>query len=275
VTSRRDGAGPLPVGESTLDSAEFSRGEEQTVKMLRVAALALLAVAALSAPAAAQVVSEPGRDDLLGPDIFGFFEVSLGAGYVPAFNLETKPSSDGFSYRARNPEFALPAFVGHLRLTPAFGDNGIAGEFGWELVGYRWRQETSSGRGDSSGETTLALNQMSGSVNYVRYFLPGADRLYLTAGGGFLLITGRAVAKNDDDELTTEDRFTNWRVNAGFGYLHQFGNGALGVELRGDVPLLPTELSLKDPQGDFDVTLSQSVIVKLCATFSLGRLKNR
>ena len=233
-----------------------------------------VAVLLIAATAHAQVIETPPDNEApWGQDVSGFMVISLGLLYLPKFDVEAHSTQDDFIYTPRLGSAAFPNFSAHLSLIPAFGDNGVALEGGYEMMSVRWRQNVSTDADDFSGKSTLALSFMSLSVNYLRYFLGGDDRIYLLAGGGYMLERARLSAETGDDGNTDDATFPNWRLNSGFGYLHQTHSGAIGAELRADFPLLRSNLELNDPFGPFEAELTHPVVLRLCVTLMVGRLR--
>jgi len=236
--------------------------------------MALLAV--FAAPVAAQVVSRPDiNDNPFGQNVSGFLSISLGAVAMPQFDATAAPVSDGLSYRTRQEQAMLPGLAAHLALIPVFGNNGISFETGYELLTLKWKQDVSDDTGSYHGDSTLAFSMASFSVNYVRYFLHGRDRLYLLGGAGYAWGTGKLNAETDEDGQMSTDSFPNWRVNTGLGFLHQMSTGAIGCELRSDFLLLDSEFNFDDSKGNFDITLEHPFLVHLGVVFSIGRLIER
>ncbi|NLH49850.1 MAG: porin family protein [Myxococcales bacterium] len=241
--------------------------------LIRLIAVCLLFLA-VARPAAAQVITQPGPEETpLGTDAYGFLSIALGMIFMPVFSAEAESREDDLTYTLRNDTAGLPGISAHVALIPAFGDNGIGLEAGYELLSFHWKQQVDSYEGNYDGGSTLAVNVMSISANYYRYFLSGADRIYLLAGGGYAWESAKLATETGDDGDTSTSSFTNWRANAGFGYLHQMHTGAIGGELRADFPLLKPEFDLDDPYGKFTVTMDRPVLLRLCVTFAIGRLR--
>lgn len=244
-------------------------------RLFRTALLVAL-VLVWTGSAVAQVVTRPSPADTpLGQNVSGFFSIALGAVVVPKFDAKAVAVSDDFSYQTYQEQASLPGLSAHASLIPAFGNNGIGIEGGYEVIGMRWKQSVSDIQGTYKGDSTLSMSMTSFSVNYLRYFLSGADRVYLLLGGGYAWTTGRMTSETGDDGKTSDAGFPNWRANTGFGYLHQMRTGAVGAELRADFPLLDTEFTFEDAKGEYDITLEHPVMLRLAVTFAIGRLIER
>jgi hypothetical protein len=221
------------------------------------------------------MIQEPQTlDTPLASDVYGFFEVGLGISYPAAFSLTTRPTSDGYYYRSYNKSFTFPGIAAQLTLSPVWGDNGVSFEAAYDLQGFKWKQQVTSNDGDFSGNSTLALNFLCFSANYVHYFLTGVDRIYLLAGPGYIWTKATLKSDTGGEGESADGSFTNWRANTGFGYLHQLKYEEIGFELRADFPLLTNRIHLKDSKGTFDMGLHETTLFRLVATFGLGRLKN-
>jgi hypothetical protein len=238
---------------------------------LALAAAALLA----AAPAFAQMIDEPGTlDTPLTANVYGFFEVAIGLSYPPLYSLTTRPTTNGYYYRSYDKAWSFPGVAAQVSLTPVWGADGVCFEFEYDLQSYKWKQQAHDENGYYSGNSTLALNYLGFTANYVHYFLPGVDRVYLLAGGGYVWSKAALSSDTGGDGEAMNASFTNWRANAGFGYLHQLKFEEVGVELRADFPLLTNQFHLQDSKGNFDMDLHQTMVIRLLATFGLGRLKN-
>ncbi len=267
---------------ATIDREEVPLSQSSSTparSRARFALILLLVTAAVfagAAPAAAQVVETPPDNDVpWGQNVSGFMAVSLGLLYLPQFDMTAAGVSDDFGYDAHNAALGFPAFSAFLSLIPAFGNNGIAAELGYEMLAFNWKQDVTGDTGDLSGESTLALSNVSFSVNYLRYFLSGMDRLYLLVGGGYIYEKASLSTETGDDGATSDTSFPNWRVNTGIGYLHQTNAGAIGTELRVDMPLLRSQFEFDDPNGAFETEMTHPVILRLCVTLMVGRLRSR
>lgn len=244
------------------------------MKQLVVLVVVCLLCLAVAAPAAAQIITQPSPQDTpLGTNAYGFLSIALGMIYMPVFSAASESREDNFAYDTRLENAGFPGISAHASLIPVFGDNGIGMEFGYELLSFRWKQRSDSYEGTYDGSSTLAVNVMSISANYYRYFLSGADRIYLLAGGGYAWESAKLATETGDEGGTSTSSFSNWRVNTGFGYLHQMSSGAIGGEIRADVPLLQPEFGFEDPYGKFDLTMDRPLFLRLCVTFSIGRLR--
>jgi len=238
---------------------------------LIVAAFLMLAFVSI---AGAQVVEPPDMSDSpLGQNVSGFLSVSFGMIYVPTFSASSTPSGDNFDYQTRSEKVSIPGFSAHISLIPAWGQNAVQVEGGYELLGVDWNQTVNDTAGQYTGDSTLALGFMSLSTNYIRYFLTGDDRIYLLAGGGYVWETANLSTETGDEGTTDSSGFANWRINSGIGYLHQMRTGAVGVEFRADLPLNDTVIDLSDPYGSYELTLEHPVMLRLCLTLAVGRLK--
>jgi hypothetical protein len=234
--------------------------------------LALLLVAT---SAQAQVVETPPDDEVpWGQNVSGFMSVALGLIYLPQFGVSATPSGENFRYQAREGVANFPNFSAHLAFIPAFGNNGVAAEVGYEIMSMRWRQTVSDDANTYGGHSTLALTFISLSINYLRYFLEGADRVYLLAGGGYVWERARLSTETGGQGSTDDSGFPNWRVNTGFGYLHETHAGAIGFEIRADLPLLQSRLNLTDPYGPYQVKLTHPLLLRLAVTLMVGRLRS-
>jgi len=242
--------------------------------------LLLLAVIGLTlvpaAGAIAQVVEGPDLNETpLGPDVSGFLGVSFGLLYLPVFNTDVESNDTNFDYVISDEYAQFPGFSAHMFLMPAWGNNAMSIEGGYELIGVHWNQDVHDSTDEYSGDSTLALGLLSLSANYVRFFLSGNDRIYLLAGGGYVWETANLSTETGDEGATDTTGFPNWRLNSGIGYLHQMRAGAVGAEFRADFPLNDSELGFSDPYGSFDMTLEHPVMLRLCLTLMVGRLKER
>ncbi len=243
---------------------------------MRILLAAAMLLAAGTGAASAQVVTRPDMNDTpLGQNVSGFLAVSLGLAYMPAFGAEAEPADDNFAYKIKNDRFVFPGFAAHVSMIPAWGNNALMVEAGYDVLAMEWKQEVDDSVDHYSGKSTLALNALSISTNYVRYFLSGADRLYALAGAGYVWESAKLATETGDDSNTDNASFPNWRLNAGLGYLHQMSTGAIGVELRADYLLNDSSFDLEDPYGKYEVTMTHPVILRLGATFAIGRLLER
>lgn len=223
--------------------------------------------------AMAQVVSPPEQMDApWAADVSGFLSFALGLVYLPVFEADASSTQTNFAYGASDEQVGIPGFSAHMSLIPAWGNNGVMIEGGYELVSFGWKQQARSATDEYRGESTLELSMMSLSTNYVRYFLSGADRIYLLAGAGYMWERATLSTETGDEGSTDEAGFPNWRGNTGIGYLHQMRSGAIGTELRADFPLSQTEIDLNDPYGPYEITLDHPVMIRWCVTFMIGRL---
>jgi hypothetical protein len=259
----------------TLHSPALLLGE----KVKRFAIIAVMsAVLVFAGPAFAQVVKGPDAEDTpLGPDIYGFLSVTLGILHVPIFDAAGRSRTEDMTqYDTRNELAGFPNIYAHVSLIPAFGANAFSVEFGYEVTAFKWKQdmEIKGEPVEGRAETNVSVNNVDVSVNYVRYFLTGPDRIYVLGGAGYIWQNAKAAAKSLDDTKTSGDSFTNWRANIGFGYLRLLKQtGALGFEVRGDIPLLKSTFEFKDPAGKYEVVLDSPVYLFLGMTFAIGRLK--
>ena len=234
-----------------------------------------LLLAGLPGLASAQIVSQPGLDESpLGPNVSGYMMVGLGLSYIPLFDAEADSVTEGFAYQTRQEVAGFPGFGASMGFIPAFGMNGVDIEATYEIHSFRWKQNVNDDEGSFRGESELAYSALSFSVNYVRFFLHGSQHLYLLAGGGYMWSTTKLSAETDGDGKISSSSFPNWRVNTGFGYLHQIQGGAIGGEIRADLPMLQTKLNHDDSRGSFDLDLEHPVFLRVCLTFSLGQLRD-
>ncbi|MDP8222665.1 MAG: hypothetical protein P9L99_04840 [Candidatus Lernaella stagnicola] len=237
---------------------------------------ALFLVVLIAAPAAAQVVTQPDAyESPFGSNVSGFLSIKLGLVGLPDFDATASPVSEGLNYRTRQEQAMIPGFSAHLALIPVFGNNGISMETGYEILTLKWKQDVSDNVGTYGGDSTLAFSLASFSVNYLRYFLRGPNRIYLLGGAGYAWASGKLSSETGGDGESSSASFPNWRVNTGLGFVHQMRTGAIGTELRADFPLLDTEMNFDDAKGNFDVSLEHTVIIHLGITFAIGRLVER
>jgi len=226
------------------------------------------------ATASAQIEMPQSEEETpLGQNVEGFLWVALGAVYVPQLNQTTETDKLNFHYLASREYARVPGVSAHLALIPVWRDNGLGVEGGYELFAVSWKNRVTDITNTYTGTSDLALSFLSLSLNYYRYFLSGADRLYLLFGGGYVWESASLSTETGGESKTNSASFPNWRLNTGFGYLHQMNTGAIGVELRADLPLLDSELDLEDPYGPFIMTLQHPVITRLCVILAIGRLK--
>ncbi len=247
------------------------------MKRIWPALLLLAAFAAAAGPAAAQVIQEPQpfeEEPTLAWDAYGFFTVALGICYPPTFTLNTRPLGGGQYYQSFNKTVSFPGVAAQLSLIPVWADNGLDIEVGYDLQSLHWQQHAAINGISSSGRSTLGLNMINFSANYVRYFLPNADRIYLLGGFGYSWNVGNLQASTGGNGITSSGSFANWRANAGFGYVHLWKAEVVGFEVRADFPLLTDKIHLLDSTGPFDMYLKESPVLRLMATFGLGRMKN-
>lgn len=246
------------------------------MRRIRILFVAVLLLCLSAGAARAQVVTRPDMNETpLGQDVSGFLAVALGVAYMPAFEAEAKPVDNNFEYNIRNDRFVFPGFAAHVSMIPAWGNNALMVEGGYEILAMEWKQDVADNVDTYSGKSTLALSALSISTNYVRYFLSGANRVYALAGAGYVWESVKLATETGDDSNTDNAGFANWRLNAGVGFLHQMSTGAVGVELRADYLLNDSTFDLEDPYGKYEVTLTHPVILRLCVTFAIGRLIER
>lgn len=223
--------------------------------------------------ASAQTVGIPGqRETPFSKNAKGFVSSHLGFTYIPYLDMaEIGHSGNSEITSVSSDYFRSPGFCAGLGIIPVFSNNGIILEVSYNLFGGEFKSEVENDEGVHSGLTTFGFTHVDFTAGYARYFLDGPWHIYFNVVTGLMSESIRTSSEYDQEgEVTSDDRFTNFFAGAGFGFLRQVSTGGIGGEFKFEAPFLKSEFSITDPYGKGDYEMLHPVTLKLMVTFLLG-----
>jgi hypothetical protein len=240
------------------------------------AAAALLLFVLSSSIASAQSVGMPrAEDNPFAADAQGFLQAHVGLAYIPVFQVEgfhREPDTEVDEITGAAAR--IPGFQLGIGLFPAFNYHMFMAEVGYTLFGAEYDTALDFEAETFNGTTTWGMSTISINVGYGYYFLDGPWHFYPLVLLNMRMERIRATVDYEgEDEMASEDRFTNYGGGVGFGCFRTVSTGGIGGEIRVTSPFMESKFEFTDPWGKAEYTLTHPVTVYLLATFMLGHLQ--